>query len=92
MKSNFQRRVRKVWFVYRIKKAEKERKKKEAEALALKSNRGRRPPPKKVEPKPPATPVAQTLKADVKTDKKFLGITVNKESSNDLIKLVSDSK
>ena len=56
MKSNLQRRIRKVWLVYKIVKAEKERKKKEAEALAAKNNRFRKGVSKKDQPKPAAAP------------------------------------
>jgi len=56
MKSNLQRRIRKVWFAYKIIKAEKERKKKEAEALAAKNNRFRKGGSKKEAPKLPPAP------------------------------------
>jgi hypothetical protein len=69
MKSNFQRRIRKVWFAYKVIKAEKERKRKEAEALAAKNNRFRKTTIKKDLPKPAAAPVPQTNKADVKSNK-----------------------
>ena len=42
MKSNLQRRIRKVWFAYKVIKAEKERKRKEDEALSAKNNRFRK--------------------------------------------------
>jgi len=69
MKSNLQRRIRKVWLAYKVIKAEKERKKKEAEALAAKNNRFRRGAPKKDAPKPPAAPAPLTNKSDVKSNK-----------------------
>ena len=69
MKSSLQRRIRKVWFAYKVIKAEKERKRKEAEALAAKNNRFRKNTTKKDLPKPAAAPVPQTNKADVKSNK-----------------------
>ena len=68
MKSNLQRRIRKVWFAYKVIKAEKERKRKEAEALAAKNNRFRKNTKKDL-PKPVAAPVPQTNQADVKSNK-----------------------
>lgn len=52
MKSNLQRRVRKVWLKYKERKAEKARKKKEA---AAKKKKGYRGYTKKVDPKPATT-------------------------------------
>jgi len=69
MKSNLQRRIRKVWFAYKVIKAEKERKKKEAEALAAKNNRFRKNVPKKEVIKPPVAPPLQKQLTDVKSNK-----------------------
>ena len=71
MKSNLQRRIRKIWFAYKVIKAEKERKKKEAEALAAKNNRFRKGGTKKELIKPPIAPPLQTSKTDIKSNKQI---------------------